>query len=256
MNLHDYDGVAVSISGGKDSQTILGVTMALVRMQAYTGHVFAIHADTGAEWRESLPHCELLCKHYGVGLIVAQPFRALPDHIERRCKMMAAQLPRGKPGWPSPAQRYCTSDCKRSPIQKAIRTEFPALPGKLSRVLSVTGERRQESSHRAKLPEFNVDKMLTTPTRIVHQWRPILDFTIDDVWTHIRRTGLPRHPAYDLGNERLSCAICVLACKGDICRGAKARPDLADRYLRIERDYGFTFMHKTSLKAILDAGKP
>lgn len=250
MNLCDYSALAINISGGKDSQTILGVIMQAVKDQGYTGQVIAVHADTGAEWPQSLPHCQMLCQHYGIKLEVAIPHRALPAHIERRCEMMAKQEPRGKPGWPSPAQRYCTSDCKRGPIQKVIRNAYPAsVIGKT--ILCITGERRQESSHRAKLSEFEPDTMLTAGGRQVFRYRPILDMTIEQVWSHISATGLPRHEAYDLGNDRVSCAICMLATDSDIRIGARACPDLAERYLGIEQKYGFTMKHKKSLAAIL-----
>ncbi|MFA6568128.1 MAG: phosphoadenosine phosphosulfate reductase family protein [Victivallales bacterium] len=249
MLLGNYSSIVISISGGKDSQTILGVVLGMAREQQYAGLITAIHADTGAEWPQSLPHCQMLCNHYGIKLHVAVPHRALPQHIERRCSMMAIQQPRGKPGWPSPAQRYCTSDCKRAPIQKIIRMEFPAGCGKT--VLSVSGERRQESRNRVKLPWLEEDKPLCVKGRTVMRWHPILDYTLDDVWTHIKSTGLPRHIAYDKGNERLSCAICVLATDSDIRNGAKECPGLADHYLRIESEYGFTFKHKKSLSEIL-----
>lgn len=275
MNLHDYSAVVISISGGKDSQTIMGVIMRMVREQSYSGQVMAVHADTGAEWRESLPHCELLCRHYGIPLKVAIPFRALPEHIERRCRMMADKGQRGgwpsaqaryctahckveaihkviRAGWPSSACRYCTSDCKRAPIQKTVRVAFPAGTG--ASVLSVTGERRQESPHRAKLPEIDNNKALTVGGRTVTNYRPILDYTLEQVWAHIAGTGIPRHVAYDRGNARLSCAICILATEGDIRRGAEARPDLAEHFLRIERETGQTFKHKRSLADILAAG--
>lgn len=285
IDLHEYSAIAISISGGKDSQTILGVMMAEVLKQQFAGTVIAIHADTGAEWNESLPHCRMLCEYYDIPLHVAIPHRALPDHIERRCAMMAIQEPRGKPGWPSPQQRYCTSDCKRSPIERTVRAEFPlkAKPGWPSpscryctshckvdpiskvtrgefpasvgvRVLAVTGERREESRHRAKLQEIEHDDRLSAGTRVVTKYRPILDYTLEQVWRHISDSGIPRHVAYDLGNERLSCALCIMATEDDLRRGAEARPDLAERFLRIERETGFTFLHKKSLASILGMG--
>jgi 3'-phosphoadenosine 5'-phosphosulfate sulfotransferase (PAPS reductase)/FAD synthetase len=273
IELAQYSAVVVSISGGKDSQTILGVVMDRVREQSYGGQVIAVHADTGAEWPQSLPHCRMLCEHYGIELRVAMPFRALPAHIERRCKMLAEQGRAGgwpdmanryctshckvnaiqkvvRAGWPSSQCRYCTSDCKRDPIQKVVRHTWPAeLKG--TSILSVTGERRQESSHRAKLPFLETNKPLTAGGRKVTNWRPILGYKTEDVWAHIAATGLPRHVAYDRGNERLSCAICVLATDNDIRNGAEACPELAEHYLRIERETGHTFRYKKSLAAIL-----
>jgi 3'-phosphoadenosine 5'-phosphosulfate sulfotransferase (PAPS reductase)/FAD synthetase len=273
MILSNYSAIAISISGGKDSQTILGVTMQMVREQAYGGQVVAIHADTGAEWPQSLPHCRMLCEHYGIPLRVALPFRPLPQHIERRCKMLAEQGKAGgwpnmqnryctshckvnaiektiRAGWPSAQCRYCTSDCKRSPIQKVVRAEFPSGDFGVN-ILSITGERRQESPHRAKLPEMDANKPLTIKGRVVTNWRPILDYRLEDVWKHIADTGIPRHVAYDKGNERLSCAICVLAKESDIRNGAAECPELAEHFLRIERETGHTFRHKRSLADIL-----
>lgn len=240
MNLADYSAIVISISGGKDSQTILGVVMGMAREQGYTGQISAVHANTGAEWPQSLPHCRMLCDHYGIRLDVAVPHRALPAHIERRQR------------WPSAACRYCTSDCKRNPIQKVVRVAFPAGGG--ANILSVTGERRQESAHRAKLPEIDGNKPLTVGGRKVTNWRPILDYRLEDVWTHISATGLPRHVAYERGNERLSCAICVLAKESDIRNGAAECPELAEHYLRIERETGHTFKNGKSLLSILTRG--
>jgi len=273
MILADYSAIVISISGGKDSQTILGFVLAMAREQSYSGAISAIHADTGAEWPQSLPHCRLLCEHYGIPLSVAIPHRLLPAHIERRCRMLAEQGRAGgwpdmanrycmahckvnaiekviRAGWPSAKCRYCTSDCKRAPIQKSIRCEFPVGGG--TNVLSVTGERRQESPHRAKLPELDPNKSLTVRGRTVTNWRPILDYKLEDVWAHIASTGLPRHVAYDRGNERLSCAICVLAKESDIRHGAEECPDLAEHYLRIERETGHLFKHRRSLAQILE----
>lgn len=245
--LGGYDAICISISGGKDSQTILGVVMKLVKAQGYRGELLAVHADTGAEWPESLPHCQMLCDHYRIPLVVANPHRSLPDHIERRCKMLTEQGRRG--GWPSPACRYCTSDCKRNPIHSVICNRWPA--ARLNNILSVTGERREESRHRAALADVEPVKALRAGMRTVTSWRPILDYSLEQVWRHISDTGIPRHVAYDRGNERLSCAICVMACEGDIRNGAIARPDLAEHFMRIERETGQTFRHKKTLGQIL-----
>ena len=247
VELSDYNGIVISISGGKDSQTILDEMFYAVKRDNWGGRLLAVHADTGAEWPQSLPHCQMLCKHYGIELRVAIPHRALPEHIERRCRKLQADGRKG--GWPSSACRYCTSDCKRNPIQKVIREVFDTK--NTYSVLSVTGERREESSHRAKLSEIEPNKPLTAGKRSVMNYRPILDMTLEQVWTRIRETGLPRHVAYDLGNERLSCALCVLANERDIRNGAVHNPELRDRYLQIERETGHTFKNGKSLQKIL-----
>ena len=248
ISLSNYNGIVISISGGKDSQTILDVVFNMVKRDNWGGRLLAVHADTGAEWPQSLPHCQMLCRHYGIELRVAIPHRLLPDHIEARCRKLQADGRKG--GWPSSACRYCTSDCKRNPIQKVIRSVFDTKNA--HSILSITGERREESSRRAKLPETELNKMLTAGKRQVMNYRPILDMTLEQVWAHIQETGLPRHVAYDLGNERLSCALCVLAKDADLRNGAAHNPELRDRYLQIERETGHTFKNGKSLAKILE----
>ena len=41
----------------------------------------------------------------------------------------------------------------------------------------------------------------------------------------IRQHGDVYHEAYDLGNHRLSCALCVLASLNDLINGAVHNPD-------------------------------
>ena len=245
MRFTDYDAVVLSVSGGKDSQCMMPVVMAAVARQA---PACVIYADTGAEDYATLGHVGYLCRAYRVPLHVAVPFRALPDHIEARCRKMQAAGRKG--GWPSSASRYCTSDCKRSPIHVTIRRLFPE-----GRILMCTGERRQESPHRAKLLELEPVKLLCTRKRTVDNWRPILKYKVEDVWAGIAGSGLAAHPAYAEGNERLSCAMCILATEGDIRNGARRNPELAARYLRIEREYGHTFRAKKALAEILNKEK-
>lgn len=59
-------------------------------------------------------------------------------------------------------RRFCTS-LKTSAIDKLLRKFFPATAS--SKILSVTGERREESSHRAKLSEFEPCTRLTAGQR-------------------------------------------------------------------------------------------
>lgn len=259
MNLADYSAVVVSLSGGKDSQVCLYLADTLRREQGYTGKVVAVHGDTGAEWPQTLGHCQMLCDAHGIELLVARPAVDLPRYIENRCRKLQAAGRKG--GWPSMQCRYCTSDCKVAPIRKTIRQLFPhvlaepVLQGRqLDRVLMLTGERREESSHRARLEPFADVKQMHTRYREVVQWRPVLDHTLGDIWSAIQRSGLPRHVAYDLGNERLSCALCVLATDADIRNGAEHCPAMTEHFLRIERETGHTFKNGKSLAQIL--GRP
>ena len=185
MNIADYGAVIISLSGGKDSQVCMDVIHSEAKRVHYSGELMAIHADTGGEWPQTSDHCRYLAAAYGIKLRIVQPGRLLPDMIEARCRRL--QLEGRKGGWPSAACRYCTSDCKRNPIQKEIRHLFDnKQPNK---VLMVTGERREESPRRAKYEELIPVTALRAGRREVLNWRPILDYPVGQVWSTITTSG-------------------------------------------------------------------
>jgi hypothetical protein len=57
-----------------------------------------------------------------------------------------------------------------------------------------------------------------------------------------------------MGNVRLSCSLCVLACKSDIENGARHNPTLFRTYLEIELRTGYTFQEDLAL-ADLDVAR-
>lgn len=173
------------------------------------------------------------------------------------------------------AARWCTSDFKRAVIDKWLRNNIP--DGE-SAVCTI-GYRREESTARKKKDCFDPRDNASAPTknRFVFDYHPLLDYTESDVWgvigytmdelaairadvaafrvgrtpdevfAYIETLNFKAHPAYALGNRRVSCALCVLADKGDLKNGAWANPELRDELVSIEERSGFTFRHKFSL---------
>lgn len=229
MNLSAYDKIILSISGGKDSQAMTELVSAESKIH---DRLVLAYADTGAEWKESLIQCELISKKYNIPLIVGKAYRPLPEEI----------MLRGM--WPSSSCRLCTSNCKRSNLDKIVR-KFNG------NILVVTGERREESRSRSILEESEPISRLTTRTRNVSSYRPMLGFTENDIWRIIKESGLEAHPAYGLGNERVSCVLCVLASENDLRVGAKANPEFAAQYLRMEVEMNHKFKSTKTLKTIL-----
>ena len=65
--------LAISVSGGKDSDAMLRHLTALHRSQRWTEQLFAITADLGRiEWPGTLEHIQSLCAELGVALIVVR----------------------------------------------------------------------------------------------------------------------------------------------------------------------------------------
>lgn len=298
--------LALSLSGGKDSQALLNVLVEASRAHQWPGRIFAIHADLGrAEWKETLPFCEKLCEGLDIPFqVVRRPQGDLVQEIEDRMVKLGGE----KPHWPSSQNRYCTSDQKRGQIDKALRA--PHWPSSTNRyctshhksnqadkayrehlvVISAEGIRAQEGHERKKKVPVHLRKSITAKPllgksvddaltvrgekqRVAINWYPLFDWDIEDVWNACGTSGAdlarrrelckagreaealdgwPCHPAYVWGNERLSCALCVLASRNDIKNGARRNPELYQIYVGMERATGYTFRQDLCLETLFD----
>ena len=256
--------LAISISGGKDSQALLSAVLRARREYGWTGQVFAIHADLGRlEWNETPTFVRQLVADQDIELVIVRRVRG--DLLARWQERMEKLAGTGKPFWSSSAARYCTSDMKRGPIDKHLR--------QFSNVVCAMGLRANESPARAKKAICGIRTQIDNSKRDAMDWNPIHQWTDADVWAEIgtsledldrRRTlarlgleqlalaGWPAHPAYVYGNERLSCALCVLACRGDLVNGARRHPALYQQLLGMEQESGFTFRTDLALADLLE----
>ena len=81
------------------------------------------------------------------------------------------------------------------------------------KVLVVSGERRGESAGRAMYNEMDIHRTNAEKKshRIVHQWRPVIDYSEKDVWEVLKRHKANPHPCYRAGWNRCSCAQCIFS---------------------------------------------
>lgn len=252
MNAPDltaYDVILINSSAGKDSQAML---THLVEQCDAAGiarsRIIVVHADLGrAEWPGTLELAHQQAAAYGLYFeVVRRELGDLLDQIEKRGK------------FPSSTARYCTSDQKTSQVAKlmtqlakAHRRRNPSTLFRPIRILNCLGIRAEESRARAKKVAFGPDKAATNGRRIVDRWLPIFTWTTDQVWTTIRRSGLPHHPAYDAGMPRLSCVFCVLAGPKELVLAARLNPALAAEYAALEQRIDHTFKPGLSMAEIL-----
>ena len=283
--------LAISISGGKDSQVMLNLLADFAHERGLTSRTFCIHADLGrAEHPDTLPYVRHLAETADLPLVIVRRSdgKDLVSRIEDRFQKLKGT---GKPFWPSSQSRYCTSDLKRLPINQYLR--------RFDRVISCEGIRAEESQTRLHKPVLEVRRDLTgqkhfpitsrkpfkrgktiTPEQLAAStaegrkaltWNPILDFQLPDVWTacntsaqEIQRlrllylsdpvaalTNPPVHPAYIRGNVRVSCALCILASKADLLNGIRHHRSLAEHYSELEQQSGFSFTEGFSITEAL-----
>jgi 3'-phosphoadenosine 5'-phosphosulfate sulfotransferase (PAPS reductase)/FAD synthetase len=252
-DLHRYRWIVVYSSAGKDSQAMLDV---VVERCDHAGvprrRLVVVHADLGrVEWPGTRALAEQQARCYGLDFVaVARPQGDLLDHIAARGM------------FPSPRARFCTSDHKRGQGHKvltclaaqAIAEGHPApVP-----LLSCLGLRAEESPCRARRPPFARDALASNGRREVDVWLPLHGWSSDDVWARVRSSGVPHHPAYDLGMPRLSCCFCIFSPRPALLLAGQHNPALLAEYVAVERRIGHEFrlgLPLVSIQRALERGE-
>jgi DNA sulfur modification protein DndC len=219
-------------SGGKDSTRMLG----LVREAFPVCTTYGVMADTGFEHQRpvsAVDWARTRCEEFGIALsVVRNPKRTYLEMVEQRRMFPSAQF------------RQCTSDLKRGPIDKFIRS----LPEKL--IINCIGIRAEESNPRSKLTPWKVNGQLTTRHRTVYNWLPIFNLNLKDVLDWHRVFRVPLHPIYvpeyhwngTTGGylRRLSCRLCIFSSDTDLVAIHQHDRDAFDAVSSLERKIGFS----------------
>lgn len=245
VDLTAFDWIVVNTSAGKDSQTTLDVVVHLARAQGVFNRVVAVHADLGRmEWKGTRDLAEHQARLYGVRFEVVR---------RERGDLLAQVSKRGK--WPDRGNRYCTSDQKRDQITKLftrLSREATQL-GRRVRILNCMGMRAGESRDREKLAPLALNRRASNGRRTVLNWLPIHAWSANDVWGNIKRSGIPHHPAYDLGMPRLSCIFCVFSSRPALILAGKHNPELLADYVAVEKRISHRFRNDQSIAEIAEA---
>ena len=213
--------VAISSSGGKDSQAMTILLSRIVPRE----QLLVVHAPLGeVEWPGTIEHIEATIPP-GVPLILAPVAegKTLLERVEERGL------------WPSSSARWCTSDFKRTPIERELRRYLKAHPGFGGRIVSAMGMRAAESPARAKRDPWRRNERNSRAGREWFDWLPIHGLSTAEVFRVIAYAGQSPHWAYAAGMSRLSCSFCILASRAD-----ELRPDLYREYAALERRTGHT----------------
>lgn len=208
----------VNISGGKDS------TALLLWMLERCEDIIPVFADTGNELPTTLEYIQRL-----IDLFVSCPplrivradFRKELDRAGRPYTgnpmldlcMWKGIFPRGK-------IRFCTSFLKVYPIHEQV---VAPLVEAGHEVVIVVGVRADESRSREGM--LRIEELGGG----VWIWRPLLEWTAEQVFAYLDRNGIDPHHAYRQGMRRVGCAPCIMAAKDDIRSLATRYPEEIDR---------------------------
>ena len=113
--------LAVSISGGKDSDAMLRYLVSKHRIEQWPIKMFALFCDLGRiEWPGVEEHLYKLCMELDVPLHKLYPNRSMIDEWQHRQETILAKQ-QEKPFWSSANARYCTKHEKTQPADKLLR---------------------------------------------------------------------------------------------------------------------------------------
>ncbi len=218
----------VNHSGGKDSQAMFAYLKEIVP----TAQMVVVHAELPeVEWEGIVAH-------------IRATIGDVPLHV-CRARRTLLQMIAERGMFPSPSQRQCTSDLKRGPIEKVIRS----LGAKL--IVNCMGMRAEESSSRSKLDTFKLSARNSKAGREWYDWLPIHDWKIGEVFARIAQAGQKPHWAYAAGMSRLSCCFCIMSSKADLVTAAKLNPSLYAKYVALEMATGQVMLMPSKSKGRL-----
>ena len=218
--------VAISHSGGKDSQCMTILLSRVVPRE----QLLVVHAPLGeVEWPGTVEHIARTIPG-GAPLLLARTAsdQSLLERIEARGR------------FPSAGIRYCTSDTKRTPIERELRRYLNTHPRHAGRIISAMGMRAAESPARSKLAPWRRSDRNSKAGREWFDWLPVHGLETADVFRVIREAGQSPHWAYAAGTSRLGCSFCIFASRADLRRAAALRPGLYGQYAALERRIGHT----------------
>ena len=225
----------VGLSGGKDSTATL--LLAIDRLNKE--NVRAVFADTGNEHPETYVYLRYLEERLGIAVVRLKPdfsgeiakkrlFIARDRRVGRdkrgekirwsnkaKRRALAVLQPSGNPfldlcmlkgRFPTNRARFCTEWLKRDTFVEYVDgvTQQEGRP-----VVVWQGVRRNESDKRKNA------KKIERVAKGYYNFRPLIDWTVENVFRCIAEHGLAPNPLYrTLG--RVGCAPCIYATKGDV----------------------------------------
>lgn len=143
--------------------------------------------------------------------------------------------------------RWCSGTLKAA-VQDSVTANLEKTKSDV-KILVVSGERRGESAGRSKYNEMEIHRTNATAKahRLVHQWRPVIDYSEKDVWEVLKRHKVNPHPCYRAGWNRCSCAMCIFSTPPLFAGIRELYPEDYELLKQDERILGFTLDNKRDL---------
>lgn len=229
----------ISISGGKDSTALW-----LHALERKTKNIITVFADTGHEHPETYEYVDYLERKLGKITKVKADFtkqiQNKRDFVKTKWRDQGVEKniiedalsvlhPTGNPmldlaiwkgRFPSTRARFCTQELKVIPIMEEV---YNPLLDEGHKVISWQGVRSGESKARSNLEEYE-----STPEGF-DVYRPILDWSVKDVFKKHVEHEIKYNPLYLQGMSRVGCMPCIHSRKSELYEISRRYPEEIER---------------------------
>lgn len=204
----------VPVSGGKDSQVVL--SLALQEIKRTGQPLVCVHQNTGFDHPDTYKTMEDMEKFYGVTI----------EQTVNKFGGMFGFLENGG-YFPASNARGCTSSLKQEPFKEwLIAKKFNKdnceiwfgmrADESAARSNKYGGRTASEQMDLMDVSEFyGSNKQLRETLGKIPTFLPLLDWTTEEVFEHIKEEGAPLNPLYGRGHSRVGCYPCLLSRKSE-----------------------------------------
>lgn len=244
------------------------------RKNGFFGELYRIGASEAIEWSEPDTGEVIQCKLSPKYLKCIDLKRQATEKIEEQLRQYGYRMKfPAKTGdlnsrWCSAYLKVMVADSVMINLSRLGELEF--LGGKSQRfpvkgnildgktkqdmkILIVSGERRGESPGRSRYNEIEIHRTNATVRahRLVHQWRPVIDWSEKDVWEIMKRHRITSHPCYRAGWNRCSCAMCIFSTPSLFAGIKELYPAEFELLKQDEKKLGFTLDNRCDLETFV-----
>lgn len=280
-DLTSYDHIILYFSGGKDSLAcllhLLDQGIDTGKLELHHHEVDGREGSTLMDWPITPDYCRAIARHFGLPLYFSWREggfeREMLRHNDRTAPVIfetpdaGLQQAGGINGplgtrelFPQVSAdlrvRWCSAALKIDAGAAALRNQARFL-GK--RVLTISGERAQESTARAHYSTFEPDRTDNRDgaqrQRTVDRYRPIHGWAEAQVWEIIGRYRIFAHPCYYLGFGRASCMKCIFLSDDLWATVDVIDPAGVDQLAEYEELFGKTIHRTMSIRERIQRGK-